>query len=94
MQTVQTTPPMIRYAPKAGTGYNFGLGEWILQADENGKAIVAAAPGLAGTWPMIDNCRGYSLVIMTKGELSEEKRNLYLEIKNLIDAQIPAVNCK
>jgi CubicO group peptidase (beta-lactamase class C family) len=94
MQTVYTTPAMIKYAPKAGEGYNYGFGEWIIEANENNVGTVLACPGLAGTWPMIDKCRGYSLVIMTKGELSEEKRNLYLEIKNLIDAQIPAVNCK
>lgn len=93
MQAVQTTPPMIKYAPKAGAGYNFGLGEWILQADENGKAIIAAMPGLAGTWPMIDNCRGYAMVVFTRGTLSEEKKEIYLDLKNEIDAVIPSI-CK
>lgn len=90
MQRIYTTPAMIKYTPKAGEGYNYGLGEWILEADENGNGTVLDCPGLAGTWTMIDKCRGYSLVILTKGELGEEKKSLYLDIKNIIDAQLPA----
>jgi CubicO group peptidase (beta-lactamase class C family) len=89
MQTIATTPAMIKYAPKAGEGYSYGFGEWIIEANENNIGTVLACPGLAGTWPMIDKCRGYSLVIVTKGDLSEEKRSLYLEIKEMIDAKIP-----
>lgn len=94
MQTICTTPAMIKYAPDAGKGYNYGFGEWIIEADENNIGTVLACPGLAGTWAMIDKCRGYSLVIMTKGELSEEKRSLYLAIKSMLDGQLAAVNCK
>ncbi len=93
MQTAQTTPSMIRYAPKAAQGYNYGLGEWVLATDENGKTTVVASPGLFGTWPMIDNCRGYACLFFTKGLLGEEKRDLYLDMKAVIDAQI-ASNCK
>jgi CubicO group peptidase (beta-lactamase class C family) len=88
MQTAQTTPSMIRYAPKAAQGYNYGLGEWILATDENGKTTAVASPGLFGTWPMIDNCRGYACIFFTKGLLGEEKRDLYMDMKKSIDAQI------
>lgn len=93
MQTSQTTPAMIKYAPKAAEGYNYGLGEWILATDENGKTTAVASPGLFGTWPMIDNCRGYACIFFTKGLLGEEKRNLYLDMKTSIDAEIPSI-CK
>ena len=93
MQTAQTTGPMIKYAPKAATGYNYGFGEWILQTDENGKATVVASPGLFGTWPMVDNCRGYACIFFTKGLLGEEKKEIYLDIKSSIDAVIPST-CK
>lgn len=94
MQTIYTTPAMIKYAPKAGEGYNYGLGNWIVEANENNIGTVLAVPGLAGTWTMIDKCRGYSLVIVTKGDLGDEKRNLWMEIKSMLDAQLPSVNCK
>lgn len=93
MQTVQTTQAMIKYAPKAAEGFNYGLGEWIQETDENGKATVVSSPGLFGTWPMIDNCRSYACIFFTTGLLGEEKRTLYLNLKKSIDAVIPAT-CK
>ncbi len=88
MLTSQTTPAMIKYAPKAVTGYNYGFGGWIMQTDENGNASVVASPGMFGTWTMIDKCRGYSFVLFTDGKQSEEKKELVLAIKEIIDSQI------
>lgn len=93
MQTVRTTPAMIKYAPKAAQGYNYGLGEWILEADENGQGTVVASPGLFGTWPMVDHCRGYACIFFTKGLLGEERKEIYMDMKRSIDAQL-ASNCK
>jgi len=93
MNMVRTTPAMIKYAPKAAEGFNYGFGEWILQADENGNGTVVASPGLFGTWPMIDQCRGYACIFFTKGLLGEERKDIYLDIKKSIDAQL-ASTCK
>lgn len=93
MQTVRTSASMIKYAPKVAEGYNYAFGAWILETDENGNATVLASPGLFGTWPMIDKCRGYACIFFTKGVLGEEKKNIYLDIKNSIDQQI-ITNCK
>jgi CubicO group peptidase (beta-lactamase class C family) len=88
MQTAQTTPSMIKYAPEVAKGYNYGFGEWILDTDENGNSTVVASPGLFGTWPMVDKCRQYACIFFTKGVLGEEKKEIYLDIKESIDAQI------
>lgn len=93
MQKTQTTAAMIKHAPKIATGYNYGLGEWILETDEQGNSTVVASPGLFGTWPMIDKCRGYAVVFFTKSLLGEERRDIYLSLKGIIDQQIIA-NCK
>lgn len=93
MNMVRTTPVMIKYAPKAAEGFNYGFGEWILQADENGNGTVVASPGLLGTWPMIDQCRGYACIFFTKGLLGEERKDIYLDIKKSIDEQL-ASTCK
>ena len=66
MQTAQTTIPMIKYAPKVAEGFNYGLGEWILETDEHGVSTVVSSPGLFGTWPLIDKCRGYAFIIFSK----------------------------
>ncbi|MEO8174962.1 MAG: serine hydrolase domain-containing protein, partial [Sediminibacterium sp.] len=74
MLTVRTTPAMMKYVPKGLEGASYGFGEWILEADEKGVGTLITAPGLEGTWPMIDLCRGYALIIFTKGDLKEEKK--------------------
>jgi len=93
MQTAQTTLAMIKYAPKVAESHNYGFGEWIMETDVNGKATVVASPGLFGTWPIVDNCRGYACIFFTKSLLSEEKKEIYLDMKASIDAVI-ASTCK
>lgn len=93
MQTSRTTPSMIKYAPKAAEGFNYGFGEWIMEADENGLGTVLGSPGLFGTWPMVDKCRGYACIFFTKGILGEEKKELYLSMKTSIDEQLKST-CK
>jgi hypothetical protein len=84
---------MIKYAPKAAAGYNYGYGEWILETDENGNSTVVASPGLFGSWPMVDKCRNYACLFFTRGLLGEEKRDIYLDIKKTIDEQLSST-CK
>lgn len=93
MQVIRTTPAMIKHTPRETEGAQFGLGEWIFESDGNGNGTVVAAPGFSGTWPMIDFCRGYAILVFTKGELSEEKKDVYMSIKNLVDDKF-ASNCK
>ena len=93
MQKPQTSLEMIKYAPKAAEGFNYGLGEWIQEVDANGNSTVVCCPGLFGTWPMVDKCRGYACIFFMKGSLGEEKKDIYLDIKRSIDAVIPS-NCK
>ncbi|HEY6064224.1 MAG TPA: serine hydrolase domain-containing protein [Chitinophagaceae bacterium] len=47
-----------------------------------------ASPGLFGTWPMIDFCRGYAYIVFVKNLLGEERADAHLEIKKIIDKQI------
>ncbi|MBH2003750.1 MAG: beta-lactamase family protein [Sphingobacteriia bacterium] len=93
MHTAQTTAPMIKYAPKVAEGFNYGMGEWIQETDENGNATVVSCPGLFGTWPLLDLCRGYASIVFVKSMLTEEKRAVYMDLKKVIDRQIVA-NCK
>jgi CubicO group peptidase (beta-lactamase class C family) len=88
MQTAQTKDISIRYTPKVAQGYRYGLGEWIQEMDEKGNATVVSCPGLFGTWPYIDLKRNYACIIFTKSLLSEQKREIYLRIKDEIDSQI------
>jgi CubicO group peptidase (beta-lactamase class C family) len=87
MMKAQTIPEMIKYAPKAAEGFNYALGSWVIE-EENGKGNVLASPGLFGTWPMVDYCRGYSYILFVKNFLGEERADTHLEIKKVIDEQM------
>lgn len=99
MMKIQTTPAMIRYAPKSAEGFNYALGSWVIESSPpapthgGGIATVLASPGLFGTWPMIDFCRGYAYLFFVKNFLGEDRADAQLEIKNVIDAQMKN-NCK
>ena len=53
MRKVETTTELIKYAPKAATGFNYALGSWVME-ENNGEATALACPGLFATWPMVD----------------------------------------
>jgi len=92
MLKLQTTLANIKYAPKAAEGFNYTLGAWA--ADwKDGKATVLASPGLFGSWPMIDYCRGYAYLFFVKNLLSEDRADAQMEIKTVIDEKFPSV-CK
>jgi hypothetical protein len=93
MMKQQTTPDQIKYAPKAAEGFNYALGSWVMEADKNKKATALASPGLFGTWPTVDFCRGYAYIVFVKNLLGEERADAEIEIKKVIDKQIPST-CK
>jgi CubicO group peptidase (beta-lactamase class C family) len=90
MQTVQTTNIPKKYTPKTAEGFEYGLGEWIQEQDDKGNSTVVSCPGLFGTWPFVDKCRGYAGIVFVKSLLSDQKKELYLEIKKRIDEEIPS----
>ncbi len=94
MEKTQTRLSMIKYAPKPAEGFNYALGEWVLEADADGNGIVVSSPGLFGTWPVVDNCRGYASIIFVKTLLTDEKKDIYIELKQTIDKQIPTACTK
>ena len=88
MQTIQFGKAEKKYVPKVAEGYAYGLGEWIGEQDDSGNSTVVACPGLFGTWPYIDKCRNYACIFFVKSLLGDQKKDLYLELKRKIDAQI------
>jgi CubicO group peptidase (beta-lactamase class C family) len=90
MQTIQTNKIPKKYTPKVAEGFEYGLGEWIQETDTKGNSTVVSCPGLFGTWPYVDKCRGYACILFTKSLLGEQKKDLYLELKKIIDGQFPS----
>jgi CubicO group peptidase (beta-lactamase class C family) len=93
MSKASSTQGMVKEKPALLDGKNYGMGQWILGTDENGKTTTVACPGLFGTWPLIDYCRKYALLVFTPGESATENKELMASFKTLIDDQIVAA-CK
>jgi CubicO group peptidase (beta-lactamase class C family) len=86
---IHTKASDIKYAPKSAAGLNYALGSWVIE-ENDGKSIALASPGLFGTWPMIDRCRGYASLVLVKSLLGEERAEIHGELKTAIDEQLPS----
>ena len=106
MMQLQASPEMVKYAPKAAEGYGYALGSWVVESSVNpGFSTVGsedisqkktsptalASPGLFGTWPMIDYCRGYAYLVFVKSLLGEERADAHRELKKVVDKQLPSI---
>ncbi len=90
MMKVQNTLAQIKYAPKAAEGYLYASGSWVME-EKNGVATALTSPGLFGTWPMIDYCRGYAYIVFVKNMLGDERADAHRQLKKIVDEQITAV---
>ena len=87
MMKIHTLNIPKKNSPKAAEGFDYALGSWVIEG-KDGVAAALASPGLFGTWPMIDFCRGYAYILFVKNFLGEERANAHLEIKAVIDEKI------
>lgn len=94
MEKAATNQNMVAYAPPAAEGFDYGLGEWVLEKDKNGNSTCVSSPGLFGTWPMVDNCRGYACIFFIKNLLGEKKKDMYLDMKKTIDGVVGKGKCE
>lgn len=88
----QTRNIKMSYVPKAAEGYGYASGCWVMEKNAAGQTTAAASPGLFGTWPMIDICRGYAYIVFVKNFLGEERASIHRELKQVVDEQF-AGNC-
>ncbi|MFT3935281.1 MAG: serine hydrolase domain-containing protein [Chitinophagaceae bacterium] len=94
MQKVQTGSAAIKYQPAITLGYGYGLGVWIRDKDATGAGTVITSPGIYGTYPIIDNCRGYAALVFVSKLMDDQKKVFYDDMKEIIDQQISSSNCK
>jgi CubicO group peptidase (beta-lactamase class C family) len=92
MMKINTKAEQIKYAPKSATGFNYASGSWVIEEKDN-NATALASPGLFGTWPMIDYCRGYAYLVFVKNLLGEERADAHLKIKDVVDEQFKNADC-
>lgn len=106
MRLVQNTQAQIIYAPQSAQGYRYASGSWVMQYRDStvispagqppqtmAIATALASPGLFGTWPLVDYCRGYAYIVFVKNLLGEERADVHRELMQCINRQVPG-NCK
>lgn len=87
LKRIHSASVNIRYAPQSADGFNYALGSWVLEEGNDGFAKTLSSPGLFGTWPMVNFCKGYAYILFVKSLLGEERADVQMEIKKLIDDQ-------
>ena len=87
--SMEAAPPL-KNAPKAVEGLDYAMGSWLLEQGAKGIAAAAAAPSFSGSWPIVDLCRGYTLVVFTNHLSNPPNKEFYLDIKSIVDEGIPA----
>ncbi|MDF2381076.1 beta-lactamase family protein [Nostoc ellipsosporum NOK] len=92
LRKVHSKPEQMKSVPKAAEGFDYALGAWVIEK-KGTLGTTLACPGLFGSWPMVDWCRGYAYLVITKSLLGEEKAELHLDIKKIIDGIYPST-CK
>ncbi|HEU4472446.1 MAG TPA: serine hydrolase [Flavisolibacter sp.] len=89
LRKLQTTPALIKYAPKGAEGYGYALGSWVVEEGKD-AANALSGPALPGCFPLIDWCRGYALLLFTKNSSTDQKKETLLALKNAADEKLPS----
>lgn len=84
---VNVAPADLKFTPRATTGFAFSLGSWVIDATGE-NATVITTPGSFGVWPVVDFCRGYAMVIFPKEMLAEQKKEVFLQMKEAVEGVV------
>lgn len=87
MQQDYTKNAKVAYTPGEGKGFDYGLGEWVLQPG-NTRATTVSSPGLFGSFPWVDNEKKYAGFLFVVNINNKGRMENYKSLKNLVDAAI------
>ena len=93
LRKIYTTNATIQPGPKTTEGLGYALGSWVIDEGKDGEATALASAAISGTWPMVDWCRGYAFLIITKNPSGEQKKEPYVELKVALDDKLVS-KCK
>lgn len=85
---MQTGQAKLVYTSPLSQGNAYGLGCWLQEKDDQGNGILVNCPGISGTWPWIHRGKGYAAILFTKGEMQDQSRTVFEEIRTLIESSI------
>jgi CubicO group peptidase (beta-lactamase class C family) len=87
MQVNRLTPDVkIAATPAEAGGLGYGYGEWVMQTFTTSQlSRTVSSPGLFGSFPWIDNEKGYCGFLMAYYINSKGRGERYKELKLLVD---------
>lgn len=88
LMQAQTTLDKIKSPPHSVQNYDYALGSWVVEADVNAKSTVLSCPSFTGTWPVIDYCRGYAYIVLSKKLFDEDKAEVNKQVKSVLDEKM------
>ncbi len=89
---MQFTELPVAYLPKVVDGGEVTLGAFVAEANGDGQPKVIVAPGFFGGWVYLDLCRGYGGAVITKQTKNEDKKQVYEDLKSILDEMKPGCN--
>jgi CubicO group peptidase (beta-lactamase class C family) len=85
MQQNFTEDVKVSFVPDQAMGLDYGLGEWIVEKDEDDNTAVVSSPGLFGAFPYVDLLHNYAAIIFVKTFKFKDRDKTYKEIKAAVD---------
>lgn len=82
MQTNRTEGLKVAYSPAEAGNFGYGYGEWIF------SATTVSSPGLFGSFPWVENAKGYCAFLFAVNLKHNGRHERYIEIKKLVDEAI------
>lgn len=79
----------VAYAPAEAGDFGYGYGEWMMQsAGIETPATTVTSPGLFGSFPWVNNEKGYCAFLMTFYLKNTGRNERYKTLKRLVDESV------
>jgi CubicO group peptidase (beta-lactamase class C family) len=93
LRKITSNASTIETSPRTMQTMGYALGAWVVDEGKDGEANALASAGISGTFPMVDWCRGYAFLVVTKDPSGEQKKEPYVELKEALDEKFVS-KCK
>lgn len=76
----------IVYSPAEAGDFGYGFGEWVMETSITGNITKSvSSPGLFGSFPRVNNEKGYCAFLLTMNLNHQGRNEKYRELKQLVD---------
>lgn len=86
MQKNYIADAQVVYTPAAGMAWGYGFGEWVMSDS------AVSSPGLFGSFPWVDNKRGYCGMLFSVNLRNKERKELYKGLLKVVEGCVGVKN--